>query len=140
VSDQTIAAILGSQTEILIRFCQNQLQVFQPRDDYKELLQLALIFLGDDSSHVHISAPGACHRARWMAKIIRSSKIYLFRSQFHLTPAELTGLQQFNAFTVKLYLKAWYTCMSATAAPRNDLQLLLLLQLQVSSCQEICHC
>jgi hypothetical protein len=48
----------------------------------------------------------------------------LFRSQFCLTAAELAGLQQFNAFTVKLYLKAWFTCMSSTCAPRNDLQLL----------------
>lgn len=46
------------------------------------------------------------------------------RAQFWLTAAELRGLQQFNAFTVKCYLKAWYTCMSPTAAPRNDLQLL----------------
>lgn len=56
--------------------------------------------------------------------MIYTLKIYLFRSQFQLTTTELSGLQQFNAFVVKLYLKAWYTCMSSTSAPRNDLQLL----------------
>jgi hypothetical protein len=124
VNDETVSAILKPETESIIKFCQNQLQIFQPRDDYKELLQLALIFLGDDPTDVHINAPGAYHRARWMAKIIYSLKIYLFRSQFHLTQSEFKGLQQFNAFTVKLYLKAWYACMSAPVAPRNDLQLL----------------
>ena len=123
VNDQTVASILGP-TGTLIQFFQHQLQEFHPRDDYKELLQLALIFLGDNSTDIHINAPGAYHRARWMAKLICSLKIYLFRSQFRLTKAELTGLQQFNGFTVKLYLKAWYTSMSSTAAPRNDLQLL----------------
>jgi len=124
VDDQAVASILGPQMESLIQFFQHQLQEFQPRDDYKELLQLALIFLGDEASDVHINTPGAYHRARWMAKLIYSLKIYLFRSQFRLTKAELSGLQQLNAFTVKLYLKAWYTSMSSTAAPRNDLQLL----------------
>jgi len=110
VNNQTVASILGP-TGSLIQFFQQQLEQFKPRDDYKELLQLALIFLGGNSTDIHINAAGAYHRVRWMAKIIYSLKIYLFRSQFRLTKTELAGLQQFNSFTVKLYLKAWYTSM-----------------------------
>ena len=69
VDDQTVASILGP-TGSLVQFFRHQLQGFQPRDDYKELLQLVLIFLGDNSTDIHINAPGAYHRARWMAKII----------------------------------------------------------------------
>lgn len=125
-TDPSVSDIISSEKECLIQFFRQQLQEFHPRDDYKELLQLALMFLGDkpEAEGFHINAPGAYHRARWMAKIIYSLKIYLCRAQFRLTAAELRGLQQFNAFTVKCYLKAWYTCMSPTAAPQNDLQLL----------------
>jgi hypothetical protein len=68
-SDQSVSVILAPQKESLIQFFRCQLQEFQPRDDYKELLQLALVFLGDESGDVHINAPGAYHRSRWMAKI-----------------------------------------------------------------------
>src|SRR6218665_1176948 len=61
-----------------------------------------LLFLGDQLRDIHIMAPGAYHRARWMAKVIYNLKIYLFQSQFRRTAAELSRLQQFNAFTVQL--------------------------------------
>ena len=47
-----------------IHFVQHQLIEFQPRDNYRELLQLLLLFLGAKSSgNVNFQAPGACHRA-----------------------------------------------------------------------------
>lgn len=40
-----------------------------PRDDYRELARLTLILLGEKSDNgTSFSAPGAYHRARWMAK------------------------------------------------------------------------
>jgi len=102
-NDQVVTAVVKPLKESLIQFFQNQLKEFQPRDDYKELLQLALIFLGDNLSSIHINAPEAYHRARWMSKMIYTLKIYLFRSQFQLTTTELSRLQQFNTFVVKLY-------------------------------------
>lgn len=52
-------------------------------DDYKERLQLSLLFLGlKESFTIHVTE--AAHRARWIAKIKYSLKIYLFRSQFRL--------------------------------------------------------
>jgi hypothetical protein len=125
MNDDSLSAELQAVRDDLISFFRQHLQDNHPRDDYRELLQLAMLFLGDEQSNgIHINTPGAYHRAHWMAKIIYSLKIYLFRSQFKLTASELSGLKQFNMFVVRLYLKAWYTCTLPTCAPRNDLQLL----------------
>jgi len=124
IDDQILAADLMTVKDEVIAFLKMQLQTYQPRDDYKELIQLALKFLGDTSISSNVHRPGAYHRARWMAKLIYCFKIYLFRSQFHLTARELSGLQQFNLFVICVYLKAWFTCSSAASAPRQDLQLL----------------
>src|SRR6218665_4132912 len=108
---QSIALVLDPITDELIQFIQQQLVQFQPRDDYRELLQLSLVFLGSVSeAHVHIRTPGAIHRARWMAKLIYSLKIFIFRSQFKMTARELSALGEFCVSVVKVYLKAWYTC------------------------------
>jgi len=59
-----------------------------PRDDYKELMELCLLILGEsqiDQSVYPFRQAGAYHMARWMARVIYSFKIYLFRDQFHLT-------------------------------------------------------
>ena len=67
----------------LITFIKQQLLLFQPRDDYEELLLLSSIFLGETTDKgVKIRALGAYNRARWMAKIIYCIKIYIFRNQF----------------------------------------------------------
>lgn len=108
-----------------IEFAQNQLNDFQPRDDYKELLELAIIFLGEVPKRgVHFRAPGGMHRARWTAKDIYSLKIYLFRNQFKLPKQEESGIRQVCSFVVKIYIHSWSQSQSACSAPRNDLLLL----------------
>lgn len=50
----------------------------QPREDYREMLQLALVFVGGTDSQLPVCifhAPGALHNSRWMAK---GCKSYLF--------------------------------------------------------------
>jgi len=57
------------------------------RNDNKELMELCLLILGEsqnDQSVYRFRQAGAYHMARWMAKVIYSFKIYLFRDQFHL--------------------------------------------------------
>lgn len=55
-------------------------QEFQPRDDYKELLTISLIFLGETPpSGIKFYEPGAVTDCRWMMKCIYAMKIYLFR-------------------------------------------------------------
>jgi len=102
-----------------------QLQTFQPRDDYRELLELVIIFLGGTPQRgIHFMAPGAIHHARWMAKALYVLKIYLFRDQFRLTAYENRGIRDVCVFIVRLYVKAWFTAPDAISAPRNDLDFL----------------
>ena len=87
--DELIAAQLEPVKDDLVSFMIGQLKNFHLRDDYKELLQQALLFLGvPPADGQRIMAPGAFHRVRWMAKLVYCLKIYLFRSQFNLTAFE----------------------------------------------------
>ena len=122
---QPIDSLL-EQGDALIEFCKEQLKIKQPRDDYRELLELTLIVLHETlACGMHIMRPGACHRARWIAKIIYSMKIYLFRKhQLNLTSRELGGIERFVTFVVSLYIPYWFTSSNPASAPSNDLKFL----------------
>ena len=93
----------------LIDFIQGQL-LLHPRDDYREFLELSLIFLGETPMRgIHFQAPGAMHRARWMSKVIYSIKMWLFRGQFKMISSEMKGITDIAIFSVTLYLRAWIT-------------------------------
>ncbi len=50
------------------------------RDDYKELAELSVLILGGaPKTNFCFKRCGPIHHARWMAKIIYTMKIYLFR-------------------------------------------------------------
>ncbi|VVC38146.1 Hypothetical protein CINCED_3A003921 [Cinara cedri] len=69
ITKDTVANELKPHKNDLVKFIKDQLATYQPRDDYRELLQLSLIFLGDKTARCfNIRTPGALHRARWMAK------------------------------------------------------------------------
>ena len=98
---------------------------FLPRDDYKEFLELCIIFLGDSPpKQKSISPPGAMHHARWMAKVIYSLKMYLFRNEFKLRPAEKKALLDICIFIIKIYVHAWFAAPLAVKAPQSDFELL----------------
>ena len=78
---------------------------------------LARAFLGGGVM-VPFRYPGHMHQARWMAKVIYSFKIWLFRRQFRLTSREEFGLRDICVFTVRLYLKA-STSEPAQRLPRS---------------------
>jgi len=106
----------------LLHFSEAQLQQHQPRDDYKELLQLTIIFLGGvPAKGISFKAPAGLHHARWLAKALYSLKVWMFRSQFKLTKAEEKGLRDICLFTVQVYVKVWFQAPAATMAPRLDL-------------------
>ena len=42
----------------------------QPRDDYRECIELVLIVLGDPPEKFTFKKPGVFHKARWMAVVI----------------------------------------------------------------------
>ena len=64
------------------------------------------------------------HHARWMAKVIYSLKILLFRENFPLTEDEKDGLRIVCIFIVTFYIKNWFTCASRFLSPWNDFQLI----------------
>ena len=66
-------------------------------------------------------APGAMHRARWMARAIYSLKIFLFRSRFKMTARETNMIRSINLFICMVYLKSWFSAPLTIQAPLNDL-------------------
>ena len=106
-------------------FATSQLTNHQPRDDYKEFLELALLFLGAVPPRgVRFLAPGAYHHACWMSKALYTIKIWLFRAQIKLTAQEERGMREISLFVVTVYLEAWFSSSIATEAPRRDLNLM----------------
>jgi hypothetical protein len=124
-SDEYVRNIMSPLRDSLLDFARKQLEERQCRDDYREFLELSVIFLGEVPSRgVKFMAPGAMHHARWMAKVLYAIKIWMYRSQFKLTVREETGLRDIAIFAVQLYLKAWMMAPLAAAAPYNDFQLM----------------
>ena len=120
--DAAFADVFFGCKEQVISFCIRNLTIVQPRDDYREFLELTIILFGGHPPRgTRFIQPGAFHRARWMARVIYGLKIYMFRKQFHLTAGELKGFRRFVAFSAMLYVKAWFTASSAVAAPASDL-------------------
>lgn len=94
--------ISAEECEDLKVFCHENLREKQPRGDYKELLELALVFLGESAHIFH--PPSATSHARFMSKGIYSLKMFAFRQQFELTIIELDGLRRLCIFLVRIYI------------------------------------
>lgn len=124
-SDEKLLGAVSSIASEIIAFAERQLEQFQPRDDYRELLELTITFLGGlPSRGISFKTPAGLHRARWMAKSIYSLKIWMFKRQFKLTKREEKGLADISLFTVMIYIKTWFQAPNAPSAPRIDLDLL----------------
>lgn len=85
VKDRVVKKALKDTTSTLT-FAQKSLQQDrQPREDYRELLELLVCFLGGTPPRgIFFRIPGAFHQARWMAKAIYCIKMFLFREEFDL--------------------------------------------------------
>jgi hypothetical protein len=94
-----------------------------PRDDYKEMIELSLLVLGVELPNYNFKLPGANHRARWMARVIYSLKIYLFRKQFRLKPGIGKKIKEISLFFCLLYAKNWVSSTKPADAAFNDLKL-----------------
>ena len=125
IAADDVASLVEDIKEGTIHYASSHLEQIQPRDDYKEFLELVIIFLGAVPARgVRFMSTGAMHHARWMSKVIYSLKIWMFKTQFKLTPAEERGLRDVCVFVVRIYLKAWITAPQASGAPYSDLLLL----------------
>lgn len=124
IRDEKIANILKNDKNDIIQFCKNELKNAQPRADYKEFLELTLVFLGEHVDNFKFRTPGPMHHARWMAKAIYSLKSFMFASQFQPAKEQINALRDVCLFIVKLYVKVWFQCTKASRAPKLDLQFL----------------
>lgn len=120
MNDAYVQSIISEEEcEEIKEFCYKQLEQKQPRRDYKELLQLVILFLGGSGFGLYTC--GATSHARFMSKCIYSIKIFLFRDHFRMTPKEVKCMRDISIFVVKLYIKAWYGCTDAIKSPNQDL-------------------
>lgn len=124
LGDETCSKVLDHHQELraeVLLFAKDALLSNIPRCDYRELLELTIIFLGDIPARgIRFAAPGAMHRARWMAKIIYSIKVWMFRGAFKLTAKEERSLRDLSLFGALLYTKAWTSASNPIEAPLND--------------------
>ena len=95
----------------------------QPRDDYRECLELVLMVLGSPPKKFSFKKPGPYHKARWMAPMIYGLKMFLFRSQLKKSKKDLEKLERFAIFVSLFYAEHWFTAPLAAEAPFMDLQL-----------------
>ena len=106
-----------------LQFACNQLSKTQ-HHDYKEYLELAIIFLGG-TVHNFFKRPGAMHYARWMAKTLYCLKIWMFRKQINdLDQNDIKLITIVSIFALQAYLKPLFTACNAPSVPRTDLTLL----------------
>lgn len=124
INNEIVRDSLNAVSDDIIQFCKAQLKEKMPRDDYKELLQLTLRFLGEDgqADFVKFRVPGAISHARFMSKAIYSLKIFMFESQFDLSQEEFVNFRDICIFIVRFYVKAWFQCTNALHAPKHDLE------------------
>lgn len=140
VSGTTNIQVRNDLKDVIIdisKFIEKTLEEKHPREDYRELLELVLIFLNIKPNRgIFFRAPGAIHHARWMAKALYSIKIYIFKDQFQLTSAEEKSLRSICIFIIRVYVKAWFCAPNAAMAPFQDLELVKTL-IRYSSIDEI---
>lgn len=123
LENEKVRKVLGDRAEDINSFIKETIVRAQPREDYRELLELSQVFLGFVPARgIKLRHPGADHHARWMSKAIYSLKIYLFREQFKLTSKDETALADICIFILEIYLEAWFTVPLAVRAPYHDLE------------------
>ena len=102
-----------------------------PREDYRELLELTVIFLGGAAKRMQygcfnivsnpIRKPGACHRARFMAHCLYILKIFLYKSQFiELTPEQASQICILAEYIALIHVPYFLKTPISTSAPRQD--------------------
>lgn len=116
-----------TEVEELVKFCYDQLKINQKRSEYRELLNLIIVFLTDNREKV-VEVPGSHSRARYMCKIIYALKMYLYRDQMEYSDQTLTRIKIFILYALKIHIKPWFSAQNVVKAPLNDLNTLKKLQ------------
>ena len=141
-SEEHTSSFLASQREevivlLLKMVADEECKDLFPRGDYKELVDLTLLYFGaKDPSEVKIQRPGATHKARWMARLLHTLKIVLLKRAVKdsmsgrdkwISDAALQKIERFVTFATHVYVPWWFQCPVSASAPHNDLSLIKLL-------------
>ena len=97
-----------------------------PRDDYKELLELALLLNPFAIGVKHsIKKPGAHNKARWMCVCIYCLKMFWFQHQniLNYSPEFKSNLLRFVKFLLLIYIPYWFKVTLSADAAVHDLTL-----------------
>ncbi|KAK3909534.1 2,3-dihydroxyphenylpropionate/2,3-dihydroxicinnamic acid 1,2-dioxygenase [Frankliniella fusca] len=127
--DPACEKFLREHRDSILSFAMETLEKPHIRADYKQLVQLVIIFMGENPfkpKDIRFSPPIAVSSARFMARIIYCLMIHMFSlsGQFEIGEAQLTNIRRLNLFFVSTYMKPWYTATIPAIAPRIDLELL----------------
>ena len=93
------------------------------REDYKELCQLAVLFLGGPVPNFKFQYPGAYHNARYMAQAIYMLKMNLLMGKINwLSDKEKEEVKIMAEFISVFYVVLWLQGYLGVNAPMNDLK------------------
>jgi len=125
-SDPSMEVYIAPKRASLLMYANEYLRTQQPREDYREFVELIILFLGGlpNQSTLGVRKPGAFHKARWMSKVLYSLKIWMFRKQLKLSAKQKKGFAEVVLFTVLVYFRAWFNAPVAISAPAHDLAFL----------------
>jgi len=71
VEDENMASIIATWKDSVTEFAIDQLEKRQVRDDYRELLELSVVFLGGTPPRgIRFQNTGAIHRVRFQSHIL----------------------------------------------------------------------
>lgn len=91
------------------------------RGDYKELLELIVIWLGGHVLNFTFKVPGADHHARWMSKAIYFLKLALLQGQFAMDEEETSHVRTMAEFVGLFYGQAFLRPSLPASAALNDI-------------------
>ncbi|KZS02306.1 Uncharacterized protein APZ42_000705 [Daphnia magna] len=100
-----------------------------PREDYRELVQLTVLFLGGTVPDFRFRKPGAHHHARFMAYSIYFLKMQLLSYQFEMSHEESKAVKEMSIFIALFHSEAFLKSRLSTISPAVDLKYLSLMQL-----------
>ena len=95
-----------------------------PRDDYLELLQLVIVWLGGEVRNFRFCFPGPDHHACWLSKAIYFLKLAILQNQFSMDEHEIQEVTLMSEFVGLFYARGFFECPLPGSAPLNDLKFL----------------
>jgi hypothetical protein len=94
-----------------------------PREDYRELAELALIWLGGTlpgNRMFSFRKPGAFHAARFMSKAIYLLKMDILSERIEQDPEQRRLIHRMAIFIAIYYTKYFFRSRIASFAPQDD--------------------